>query len=504
MNAKRPLFLLIFLGVLPLASCNGSKTKCTTNCPTGDATVNITLYDTPPTSVNVLNFSLPIVGISLTPSTGSPVSIYSPTTITPTELTRLLTESAVVTTGVQVAAGTYTSVNVTLATSSGVFINASTTPITVPGTSSSSSTTCNPGMVCTLPNGATATVNIPLSLTLSSGQNTWIGIDVNLNNAITTTTTSTTTNIGVDFTQPHTFTATTTPRTGTPSGAFDTIGDFIGTVTALTTTSITVQNTITGQSLTAALNSGTEFDAAPGTYSRCTSATSCLVKGSVVSMDSVLTNSGTFTATEVDVLDTVATDEIEGVIYPTGTAGVVGLILADKISASGNATLGASTTTFGTGIFLTANSNINYLIDSKNLTSATGFNPIGFAGSGDLLAGQQIRAQVTGVTSTSAGITATATNVLLRWSRISASIFGVQGTLFTISGVPQYIISFSSSPGSIPPTPAAVFSYSPQTLFDGVSGTTDPNFVVGNPLAIRALYLNGTSPTFQAGKVRVP
>lgn len=499
MNSKRPLLLLIFLVVLPLASCNGSKTKCTTNCTTGDATVSITLFDTPPTGVNVLSFSLPIVGISLTPSTGSPVSIFSPTAIIPTELTRLQTESAVVATGVQVAAGTYTSVNVTLGTSSGIFINASTSPITVPGSSSSSSTTCNPGMVCTLPNGATATVNIPLPLTLTSGQNTWIGLDVNLNNAITS---PTTTSIGVDFTQPKTFTATTTPRTGTPSGAFDTIGDFIGTVTALSSTSITLQNTITGQSLTAALNSSTEFDAAPNPYSACTSATTCLVKGSVVSMDSVLTTSGTFTATEVDVLDTVAADEIEGVIYPTATAGVVGLILSDKISASGNATLGAATTTFGTGIFLTAGTTINYVIDSKNLTSATGFNPVGFLGSGDLLAGQQIRAQVTGVTSTSSGITATATNVLLRWSRVSASIFGVQGNLFTISGLPTYIVAFSPNPSIL--SPAAVLSYSPQTLFDGVSGTTDPNFVVGNPLAIRALYLNSASPTFQAGKVRVP
>ena len=184
MNSKCSLLLPVLAAVLALTSCSGSKNSCTTNC-TGDASVNVTLFDTPPTGITVLSFSLPIVGISLTPSSGSPVSIYSPTSIVPTELTRLQAESAVVTTGVQVAAGTYTSVNVTLATSSGIFINASTSAITVPGGSSSQSTICNPGMVCTLPNGATATVNIPLSLRLAAGQNTWIGLDVNLNNAIT-------------------------------------------------------------------------------------------------------------------------------------------------------------------------------------------------------------------------------------------------------------------------------------------------------------------------------
>ena len=494
MNPKSTLILLVVAAVLGLASCSGSNNKCTTNCTTGDASVSITLFDTPPSGVTVLSFSLPIVGISLTPSTGSPVPIYSPTTIVPTELTRLQAESTLLTLGSQVPAGTYTSVNVTLAASSGVFINYSGSTIAV-----SSSLTCPNGGVCNLPTGAAATINIPINLTLTSGQNAWIGIDVNLNNAITS---PTTTSIGVDFTQPKTFAAITTPRAGTPLGAFDTIGDFIGTVTAVSSSSITVQNTITGQSLTAAVNSSTELDAAPGTYSNCTSAASCVTNGSVVSMDSALTISNTLLATEIDTLDAVATDEVEGVIFPTSTAGVVGLIISDKISASGNSTLGASSTTFGTGISLSAGSNINYLIDTKNLT--TFVQPIGFMGSGDLLAGQQIRAHVSNVTTTTSGtnsvIQANATNVLLRWSRISASINSVALNNFTITGLPQYITSINSSVL----TPAAVFTYQGGTLFDGVTGTGDPNFVVGGPVAIRTLFLNSNAPQFQAAKVRVP
>ena len=494
MNPKSRLLLLVVAAVLGLASCSGSNNKCTTNCPTGDASVSITLFDTPPSGVTVLSFSLPIVGISLTPSTGSAVPIYSPTTIVPTELTRLQAESALITLGSQVPAGTYTSVNVTLAASSGVFINYSGFPIAV-----SSSLTCPNGGVCNLPTGAAATINIPINLTLTSGQNAWIGIDVNLNNAITS---PTTTSIGVDFTQPKTFAAITSPRLGTPPGAFDTIGDFTGTVTALSPSSITVQNTITGQSLTAAVNASTELDAAPGTYSNCTSAAACVTMGSVVSMDSALTISNALTATEIDTLGAVATDEVEGVIFPTSTAGVVGLIISDKISASGNSTLGAFTTTFGTGISLSAGSNINYVIDTKNLT--TFVQPIGFAGSGDLLAGQQIRAHVGNVTTTTSGTTtviqANATNVLLRWSRIRASINSVALNNFTITGLPQYITSINSSLL----TPAAVFTYQGGTLFDGVTGTGDPNFVVGSPVAVRALFLNSNAPAFQAAKVRVP
>ena len=180
MNSKCVLLLLAFTAVLTLTACSGSKNTCTTNCTTSDAIVNVTLFDTPPTGLTVLSYSLPIVGISLTPSTGTPVSIYSPTTIVPTELTRLQAESALITMGAKVAAGTYTSVNVTLAASSGVFINYSGSTITGP-----SSLTCQNGQVCLLPTGAAATVSIPINLTLSAGQEAWIGLNVNLNNAIT-------------------------------------------------------------------------------------------------------------------------------------------------------------------------------------------------------------------------------------------------------------------------------------------------------------------------------
>src|SRR5215469_4698905 len=446
MKSKCLLLPLAFAAVLALTSCSGSNHSCTTNC-TSNATVNVTLFDIPPTGMTVLSYSLPIVGISLTPSTGSPVSIYSPTPIVPTELTRLQTESALLAMGVQVAAGTYTAINVTLATSGGVFVNASSSVL---------NSTCAVGAVCLLSGGAATTVSIPVKLTLNGGQTSWIGLDVNLNNAITTPTAAT---VAVDFTQANTFTATTTPRVGTPSGAFDTIGDFIGTVTALSNTSITVQNTISGQSLT---------------------------------------------ATELDVLDAAATDEVVGVIYPTTTANIIGMILADKTSTGGSSTLGAATTTYGTGIFVGASPTINFVIDTKNLTNNPGIPPIGFSGSGDLLAGQQIRAHVTGVaTVTSSGIAtiqATATNVLLRWSRISGSINTASLNLFTMTGIPQYISSLNPTLRLTP----LVTTYTNGTLFDGVTGTTDPNFAVGKPVAIRALYLNNAAQPFQAAKVRVP
>jgi hypothetical protein len=349
------------------------------------------------------------------------------------------------------------------------------------------------GKVCNLPTGAATTVNIPLKLTVSN-LNQWIGLNVNLNNAIVTTNNT----ISVDFTQPNVLTATTTPRVGTPVSATDSIEDFTGKITALTSSSITVQSGMTGQSITANVNSATEFDSVPTDYSKCVSAISCASVGSIVSVDALLSSSGILAATEIDTLDAAPTDEVEGILYSASNTGAVSMILADKFSTSGNSVLGSSETTYGTQIFLTASPSAVYVIDAKTLSSLPTF--IGFSGSGDLRAGQQVRAHVSEVTSNSLGLSATADNVALRFSRISGSVGSVATNNFTLTGYPAYIGLLNPLLGTSP----FVYTYPLNTIFDGVTGTGDPKFVSGTPVAIRALYLDNSQPPFAAAKVRVP
>jgi hypothetical protein len=495
MNSKSSILLLAVIGALSLASCSGKNSTCT-NCTSGSAKVTLTIYDTPPTGTTVLSFSLPIVGISLTPQSGSPVNLYSPSSVQATEITRLQTDSTLIASAVSVPAGSYTKLNITIAATSGVFINSSSSTITY--TLNGSSTTCQPGAVCNLPAGAATTVAVPVSLTLAGNQNQWIGINVNLNNAIVTAG-----GISVDFTQSNVFTANTTTRTGLPSGAVDTIEDFTGKVTALSNSSITVQNAITGQSLTASVVSGsTQLDLAPSNYTQCGSSNPavCIVVGSTVSMNAALAADGTLTATEIDGLDLAATDEIEGVIYPTATSGVVGLILLDKTSASGNSVL--STATYGTAFLLKSTSNsITYNVDSGPLTTAPGFSPAGFSGVGSLLAGQVVRAQVSNVSVVNNINQANAVNVLLRWSRISGTVSLISGNVVSLTGIPTYITTLNSG---FTLTPQAI-TYTNNTAFDGVTGVS--SLTVGGTAAIRALFLDtgtGAQFAFQTAKVRVP
>jgi Domain of unknown function (DUF5666)/Domain of unknown function (DUF4382) len=478
--------MMVALGIalsLGLSSCSGQKSSvCVTNCGgNGNATVAISIYDTPPTGVSVLSLSLPIVGITLTPSSGSPVSVFSPTSNAVFELTRLQTDSSLVTTGATVAAGTYTAINVTVGTSSGVFINSSNAAVG----------SCAAGAVCGFPNGAATTISYTFTtpLTLTSNQTQWIGLNLNMNNAITTTN-----GIALDFTQTGVLTATTTPRTNIPSAYVDTIEDFVGKVTAYTSGStITVQNAVTGQSITATLNSSTEYDEAPSNYSACALSPACIQVGSTVSVDAGLAIGGTLTATEVDVLDASATDEVEGIIYPTGQTNVFGMILADKSASDANAALTAGTQ--GQGILLTINPSAVGYIDTKTLSIPLP-NPTGFSIS-TLAAGQMVRAQISGASTNSNGmITATANNLLLRFSRLTATV-NTPGTTFTISNPPTYMTVLNTGLSATP----QVATYLNYTILDGLTTTT--SLVTGETVAIRALYLSAQAPNFQAAKIRV-
>jgi len=508
MNCKCTFLLFTAVAAALLSSCSGVKNPCTTDCGgSGNANVTVTIFDTPPAGTTVLSFTLPIVGITLTPSSGSQVSIYEPTVLQPTEVTRLQTDSTLLVSAASVPSGTYTALNITIATTSGTFINASGASISY--SLNGSTTNCGNLRVCNLPASAATTVAVPINLTLNANQFQWIGIDVNLNNAILSTS-----GISVDFTQPNVFTATTTPRTGLPTGAVDTIEDFTGQVTAVNNSSITIQNSITGQSLTATLvtgaSSNTQFSVAPSTYSGCNTSdpTTCLLVGGIVSMNANLASNGTLTATQIDGLDVTPRDEIEGIIYPASvTPGQVGLILLDKTSASGNSVLSASTTTFGTPFYLDATSNnVTYNVDSGPLTNS-GFSTVGFSGVGSLLAGQRVRVQVANVGVVNNVNTATAVNVLLRWSRVSATVNSIAGNAFTLTDIPVYMSSMTNGLNPGVPVNPQVNSYPGYTAFDGVTGTTDSNFQVGTSLALRALFLDtgsGAQYSFQADKIRVP
>jgi hypothetical protein len=479
--------LLVCSSLFLLSSCSGVQDRCTSCTPTGNATLNLTLSDTPPTGVSVVSFTLPISGISLTPSTGSPVSVFSGGSF---ELTHLVSDSTPVAVGVAVPAGSYTSINVTLGTSTGIFFNGSGATLTIGGVA------CVTGTYCKLPNGAATTISVPITLTLTENQAQWIGLDVNLNNAITSAN-----GVTVDFTQPSVLTTLTTPRTNVPTGAVDSIDDFTGLVTAYTSgSSITIKSGTRG-SMVATITGSTTYDDPQGLCSSAASISSCIsaTAPTVVSVQAYLTNTGAINVSEIDVIDTSGSDSVEGFIYPSSCNGTgsFGLFLFDSAVSSGNSTL--TGLSYGAGFCLLLNPSAPFLVDGGLLTSAGVVgSETGFSSASDLTPGQVVRVQVSNVTA-GALVGATVNGVLLRYSRIPATVNLISANNFSlnVASVPSYM-NFTLSP--------LVATYTNNTIFEGVPniGSLANNQSVG----IRALYFAnpGNSPVtganFLAAKVR--
>jgi uncharacterized protein DUF4382 len=486
MNRSKALPLALLVSALVFSSCSGPKTACTTNCvQNGNALLSVSISDAPAANTAIMSFTLPILGLTLTPSGGgSPVPVFSSNAAANFELTRLQSDSDLIATNVSVVAGTYTAVNVTVAAQSAVLFNGSGAAIG----------SCAIGAACPISgNAGTITFSFASPLVLTANQKQWLDLDFNYNRAIVSTNTSVT----IDVTQPNVLTAPTTPPTGVPSGDFANIDDFTGQVTAVSASSITIQSTLRG-SLTAAITSSTIPVNDP--QSQCTGggALSCINPGSIVSLQGVLTNTGAINATELDIIDAVTTpaDEAEGTLYINANCNLrVGMILSDSSIASGSSSP-LKSAPFGQNVCLTLGSNATFAIDDGTLTNQ-GVPTAGFSSTTDLVAGQTVRAKISSAVSGTNVINATVSALILRFSRLTATISSVTSPSFTIGNLPAYF-------GSI--TTPGVQTYTNATIFEGVPGGNIGGLPSAGPVSISALLLNpGTSSQpFQAAKVRVP
>jgi Domain of unknown function (DUF4382) len=486
MNPRKYLVFAVIAAALSLSSCSGVKNRCVTNCvPNGDALLSVSISDIPPANTTVVSFTLPIVGISLTSSSGTQVSVFSTGTAANFELTRLQSDSDVVVTNASVAAGTYTAVNVTVGAASGTFINNS-------GAAVGSCVAGTPFRVCAIPSGVTTTITAPISLTLSGDAHQWVDLDFNYNNAIVTTS-----GIGIDMQQSGVLTASTKVPTGVPSGDFANVDDFTGRVTTVSNSSITLSSTVRGN-LTASISSSIPVFDPQQQCAGGVGSLSCVSVGSIVSLQGVLTTAGTVVGSSLDVIDKGPSpaDEVEGTIYPSNCNGGAnfGMILSDSSITTGGSPLASSG--FGTGVCLTISPSATFVVDSGILTGQPSFpaTNAGFANTNDLLAGQTVRARITGAASGTNGVNATATAMILRFSRLTGTLGNLSGAGFTISGLPTYITAFAAPP--------VTQSFTNATIFEGAA---DVNSISGT-ISIAALFYNPvggpTAGPLLAAKVR--
>lgn len=496
MNGKPGVVLFLCFTALALGACSGLGNAGKGGGGGGgggsNGTLDVTMIDTaPPAGASVLSFRATITGVSVTPSSGSPVALNLSPASPVVELTRLQSDSALLG-SFSVASGTYTGMSVGLASPDVVIYNQTGSSL------GGALAACPNDSVCEFrPTVATVVpVTFTPALTISSSAPQGLALDFNFANMLAFSNGT----LSVDFTQANVLSTVSLPRTGELSGTLDLVEDFTGVVTAVNQTSgtMTIKSGTRG-AMTATVNSSTIYN---DPQSLCTGGSftlACLANNTnlaVVSADAALNPNGSLALLELDLLNlpSASQDEVEGTVYQSNGSNQFSMILADEYVE--NATSPLAGAAAGAQVSVTINAGANFLVDPKNLGSFTSLT--GFQSASDLVNGQTVMVHVVSASTGGNGIISVTTNqVMLRYTRVTGSVSYVGATAFNISStsLPAFYPSFPVSP--------QVETFSSATVFDNANGLGDLS--IGDTVALRALFLNpstaGAYP-FLAAKAR--
>jgi hypothetical protein len=481
-NLFSPPFLLV-VAVFALNSCSGPAGGGVTPPPPGNGKLSLVLKVIPPaptSGLSLLSFAGNITGISLTPSSGSPVNVTLNATTFTTEFTRFTSDAGFLAT-VSAPAGTYTGITVVFGAPVATFCTQPT-----PGIAGCATT---PVQV----SGAVGSNTITTSLTVTSNQNTGIAINVDLSKAITA---SGQTISAVNLGATGVFTTSTIPGTSDLTGThLAHIDDIFGVVTSInaSTKSVTVQ-TATRGSITATEGSSAVYDPACSVLKTGTTFAGCVAVNQVVSLDAILNSDGTFTYTYYDPLDTAAEDFIEGVVTVAGnsTTKQFTLVTTD-VSVANTGSLLAGKLSLGDRVVVTLSNPRQFFIDNKGL-----FVPANsFGGANDasvVLPGETILVHLTAFTVKNGTTPAAATSdgLALRFTRVTGTVATTGSPIFSANNLAPF---FGIS------TNAQVEFTNGFTSFDGYTDATQ--ITVGDSISTRALFFGpGITPSYSAGTIR--
>jgi hypothetical protein len=513
MNRSKALSFLpiLLLAALSLAACSGSKNRCTTNCTVGgNATVSFTLVaDTLPANPSILSFKVSIVGIALTPMTGTAVTLTPATPVV--DLMRLQSDTAFLGALTNVPSGSY-SVQVTLSSQEITFLNDTPSTITANGAQ------CLANAVCTVTLAAAGTPSVG-SFTFnatSSGQQ-GIELDFNLKNAISLSNGTLSVNFNPATPNPGVFTAFTLPRTNANLSAsqLELIEDFTGVV-SISGTTVTITSPTRGV-LAATSTSASFFDPSPdGLICPTPSTISCVVAGQIASVDAILKSDGTLLLKEFEPLNATQKDFVEGIVYAVNTPTQFTIAVTDKVQAATNSLIGG----LNTGDRLTVNipAANPFLVDSKGLAVKNSFaSDYGFfatqTNTSAIHPGQTVAVHVSAFTAANPAANpptlaiATADTVILRWSRFRANVVSATPTNVNINTLPTYFGPLPSPQQVVQAFLTGALGTDGVTNLDGVASNT-AGLTVATPVGLRVLYLqnpgNSANPAFFAAKIRQP
>jgi len=464
-------FLGLFSAVL-LSGCGGSYSAPPIVPGPGAQTaqVSVSLTDAPPAGVTVFTFEVTVTGATLNPGNVDLLAGKSPQRI---EIKKLETENAFLSTA-NIAAGNYTSLNLTFSNPELTFLNG--TGATLAG--------CASGSVCEIKPTGTLSAMVNGQFYSTNGTQTGVLVDLNLANLITPS-------LGVDFSTSSAVTAT--QQTKEAGGELEDLDDLNGIVASPSSSQFTLQTTDMGN-LTVAIDSNTKFE----DFNACAAANvTCVQSGQSVEVDLLLLADGTFLAKKIELQDdaqAAADDELDGVISKIDGPSQLEIVVIDELRTVANVSVGNPVTVMLT----TSGGGTSFQVDTNGLTVPSTLQQ-GFEGATDtsqLLVGQTVQVRKRAMTGgpAPAAITITTDRIRLRSTRFTATVSGAPaGSSFNVGGLPGLFTSAGISQIQV--------QTSSQTNFDNVSGVS--GLADGSTVSLRGLLFKSTpNPVLIADKVR--
>ena len=506
MKFKKLLVFSLFAVVFLMNSCSGvigSTGFGTSNGPSGNIPLVLTLRAiplTPPPNTNILSFSVTVVGVSMTRSTGPSVSVLLNSNLYQVDLTRLQSDSAFLGSSAAIPADTYTKMVVSLSN-----------PVVTYCTQTQGITGCAPGSVTTLTGGPAAPViaTTPFPLTLAAGQTTGLVVNFDLGKALSVNPqTQVITNVNLGAANVLSATVLPPVASNLPPSALDFVGDVTGVITSVNVPAqnvpaqTVVVQTATQGSITAIASNSTIVSPNCTTFNLGSTLT-CVKQGQVASLDMTLNADGTFSLVEYDPLAINTGDWIEGIVgLPPSSSTQFQMVTNDVVIAPSNSLIGQNLS-LSAPVIVTLVNPQPFVVDTKGLTVPT--TPFtGSSATSVLLPGVTVSVHVTAFTpaSSTAPAAANVDFVYLRFTRVTGTVANpAPPNAFAMQSFPSFL-------GLTVPVTVQLSTDSPSTSFEGISSAS--GFVVGQPASIRALYFGpptGPTPTptpFSATEVRVP
>lgn len=397
------------------AGCRANESSFnSTGQSSGNSSVVLAMTDTPPSNVSVLSAEVTLTGATLNPGN---VSLFSGSKTI--ELTRLQTDTAYLTTANNIPSGNYTSLTLTFANPS----------LTIENDTTAAIGTCAVGSICTM--APTTVANLGPTITLSTfslAANSTAGllVDVNLNNLLSAT-------MGADFMAGTSVSSFTPGGTGAPLVGAE---DVVGQITALDTThnTFSIQNVMGTYSL--AVDGTSTFFQFPSTLCT-TSGIACLRANQIVSVDISIGSTGATVARNVVYEDADSSDtEVEGMITSTNAGAQQFNIVTLAISATGTGINIGDIATVHYSVSPQTPFSIDFVHADNVPVSTNGYL---FAAPTDLSVGQQVSIRCANCSSGIAPNPINADRVLLRSSRITATVRTVGAPYIYLNDVPSIL-----------------------------------------------------------------